>query len=149
MVWWGLFFIIILMNDNHFQISDDDFWYQIEAKLGKSGGVYILKSGRNKRPYVINRFLDADHDGRLYIGKAGCFLDRVIELKKSLSPNHVSAGHECGERWKKHIGIQEKYPYVSLFVELKADDHPRARESALLEAYMEQFGEYPPLNRVS
>lgn len=133
---------------NEFQIAHKEFWYQIEESHKTGGGVYVLFSKENGVRKPIPRLLEIDSEGKLYIGKADSFLDRVIMLKKSLSPDHISTGHECGVRWKIHKKIQERFPYESLHVALYPTDDPRGLESTMLKKYEKQFGELPPLNRV-
>jgi hypothetical protein len=136
------------MTHPPFQIADNNFWYYIERVFKEKGGVYILFSKQNDKIVPINRLLGSDANGVLYIGKADSFLDRVIELKKSLSPDHKSTNHECGYRWKKHDNINTNYPYQTLHVELIGSDHPRQLESDKMKEYEKHFGELPPLNRV-
>ena len=136
------------MTKNPFQIAAKDFWYDIEDVFNENGGVYVLFSKQNDTIVPINRLLGSDVNGVLYIGKADSFLDRVIDLKKSMSPKHKSTAHECGVRWKNHDGIYAKYPYESLYVRLIESDDPRKLESFRLKEYEEMFGELPPLNRV-
>lgn len=134
-----------------FRFADDDFWYQIRDKVGIKGGAYLLfsRTDSEKQPQPVNRLLGVDTKGFLYIGKADSYLDRVIELKKSLSPDHKSSGHECGARWKKHKGIRSKFPYETLHISLFPSENPFHEEKRLLEEYLESYGELPPLNRVS
>lgn len=129
-----------------FKVSDNKFWYQIEEVFKNKGGVYELFCKNNDDVIPVNRLLKEDVLGRLYIGKANYFLDRVIELKKSLSPNHASSGHECGVRWKEPL-IQEKFPYDKLWIRLEYSEDPRFLETKKLEDYRKEYGELPPLNR--
>ena len=137
------------MTNRGYRIADKDFWHNIEKDFGNGGGVYELfcmTPKINIKP--INRLLKKDNRGTLYIGKADCFLDRVIELKKSLSPDYTSRGHECGVRYKASDLIQEKFPFEYLYVELGGTPNPRTLEVELLDQYLKEFGEFPPLNRM-
>ena len=131
-----------------FYISSETMWHEINDIHGESGGVYILRCG-NEKPIITKRLLANDESGTLYIGKAGSFINRVAELKKSISPKYKSGSHECGARYKSHSGISNAFPYEQLYVNLAASDEPRAAESKLLKEYEEKYGELPPLNRVS
>ncbi|WP_448211717.1 hypothetical protein [Colwellia sp. MEBiC06753] len=82
-----------------FKISSENMWHEIYDVHGESGGVYILRCGSDK-PICTNRLLARDEDGTLYIGKANSFINRVAELKKSISPEYNSGSHECGTRYK-------------------------------------------------
>lgn len=134
-----------------FLVSANEFWHEINDAFENAGGVYILKSYEEdgKTPKKVNRLLDSDKDGVLYIGKASSFLDRVIELKKSLSPKHRSSNHECGARYKQHDDLPLQLPYSRLFVTLEQTSNSRELESEQLKKYQDKFGELPPLNRSS
>jgi len=133
-----------------FKISSEEMWHEINAQHGDSGGAYILKcDSGNGSPIPVDRLLSKDLDGILYIGKASSFLNRVADLKKSISPEYKSGSHECGSRFKQHSGISAAFPYESLYLNLVEDTEPRAVESTLLKEYEDKFGELPPLNRVS
>jgi hypothetical protein len=77
------------MNENLLLIQAKDFWDEINKLHQQRGGVYKLIAVKNGQRILVNRFLKTDNDGVLYIGKATSFLDRVIELKKSISPDCV------------------------------------------------------------
>jgi len=132
------------------RISSDRFWYDINDEFGDAGGVYILSCDDQHGVQIpIQRLLGTDSDGVIYIGMAQSFLDRVIDLKKSLSPDHLSRNHECGARHKDHVGISTQFPYESLHVKLIQSNNPKEKESSTLKEYIETYGELPPLNRVS
>lgn len=137
---------------NRFRISSETMWHEINDQFKETGGVYILKCSTDTNNFVpahINRLLTSDDNGILYIGKANSFIDRVAELKKSISPQYNSSSHECGSRYKDNPGISKKLPYNQLFIELVGSDNPRDTEEQLLQRYQDEFGELPPLNRVS
>lgn len=131
---------------------DDKMWYKIDSEFNTNGGVYILKCSKEMDSFVpiaVNRLLADDKDGILYIGKANTFINRVIDLKKSISPQYNSNSHECGTRYKMHKGLQEKFPFQNLYIELYGDENPLELEKILLTEYESTFGELPPINRVS
>jgi hypothetical protein len=132
-------------------LARSELWQEIHDRFGDKGGIYTLSclSQDDSRKVVpINRLLAEDAEGLLYIGMARSFLDRVINLKKSLSPEHVSQAHDCGVRYKGSETIQARFPYDRLLVTLTASDAPREAERAVLDRYKRRFGELPPLNRV-
>ena len=128
-------------------LSDTNPWNKINEQFGTKGGIYKIKAFNNNIPVTINRLLDFDKDGILYIGMALSYLDRVITLRKSTDPLYISTNHEFGLRYKQHSTIKIKFPYESLFIELLPCDNPNEVESAELIKYYEAFGELPPLNR--
>jgi len=132
------------------RIASPDFWYQVNEHFGTGGGIYMLScmhSEKAEEPMAVERLLGEDQDGVLYIGMALSFLDRVINLKKSLSPQHISRAHECGARYKGHSGICHRFPYERLLITFDGAGDARAAEREALQTYMQKFGELPPLNR--
>jgi hypothetical protein len=136
-------------TENLLQIGSSQFWNLIQDRHGKNGGVYKVIAMKDGRRIPISRLLGKDDEGILYIGKASSFIDRVIELKKSIDPNYSSGGHDCGVRYKKNPNIAMKFPYEVLHVELVQSQDPGALESMYLKEYQSKFGEVPPLNAVS
>lgn len=130
-----------------YQVVDNRLWDLINAEFGESGGVYIIVGIKNGEPIPVNRLLGKDLHGILYIGKARSFLDRVITLRKSVSPKYKGTSHEFGVRYKKHNRIQELYLRDSLYLELISTGEPDNEERKLLNKYYQAFGELPPLNR--
>ncbi len=142
----------MIHENNRIEISSEEMWHYINKKFGEKGGVYILKcstSFNNFVPIPINRLLDCDTNGILYIGKADSFIDRVPNLKKSISPHYNSNSHQCGSRYKSNHKFKEKFPFDKLYLELHESDYPRNLEKDFLDNYEESFGELPPFNRVN
>lgn len=134
------------MTSKRYKISDTEFWKKIDSDFNNGGGTYQLYSVDDfDNPIQINRLLKSDNQGISYIGKALKFLDRVIDLKKSLSPDHISESHECGVRYKNNL--RDKFPYEKLWIELKTVENIDEAEKKLLNDYENKFGELPPLNR--
>lgn len=131
---------------NRYSIADKHFWNQIKNDFNNQGGVYKLICMENNRPKKVERFLKTDNNGILYIGKAKDFLNRVIELKKSISPDYNSDSHYCGVRYKSNTEIMKKYPYENLFVILENVSDIDNKEKELLREYNKEFGELPPFN---
>jgi hypothetical protein len=130
----------------HFE--DDKFWELINQKYSTKGGVYKIIAVRDKKRIPINRFLGTDNNGILYIGKATSFLNRVINLKKSISPKLNGSAHICGRRYKSIPNIEKQFPYDILYVDLIQTDEPEVLERKLLNDYVSIFGEVPPLNAI-
>jgi hypothetical protein len=136
------------MTQDLLLLQDSNFWNSINERHKQNGGVYKIIAVRNETRVPINRFLGTDNDGVLYIGKATSFIDRVIELKKSIAPDYNGTGHICGRRYKANSNIGKQFPYEILFIELLQTDKPEELERFLLTTYAEKFGEVPPLNAI-
>jgi len=74
-----------------YRLADSDLWHQINKDFNTKGGVYRLIYQENNYPKPIGRFLGINTGGILYIGKANSFLDRVINLKKTIAPDFFSS----------------------------------------------------------
>jgi hypothetical protein len=136
------------MTTDILQIADEDFWEKVYERHQAKGGVYKIIAVNNYHRVPIKRFLGIDDEGILYIGKAISYLDRVINLKKSISPDYKGSGHICGRRYKSNSKIAEQFPYNYLHIELIQTDNPKQEEAKYLKEYFNKFGEAPPLNVV-
>ncbi|WP_295129102.1 hypothetical protein [uncultured Chitinophaga sp.] len=136
------------MTENLISFNDGDFYDLISARYVQKGGVYKIIAVRDGRRVPINRFLGTDNEGILYIGKATSFIDRVVNLKKSISPNYNGTGHICGRRYKSNPSIAKLFPYDILYTELIETDTPEKVEKRLLREYLTIYGEVPPLNAI-
>jgi hypothetical protein len=130
------------------KINSQDFWEHINNQHQQNGGVYKIIAVRNGERVPVNRFLGTDVNGVLYIGKATSFIDRVIELKKSIAPDYNGTGHICGRRYKANPNIVKLFPYDILHIELFQTDKPEELERNFLTEYANIFGEVPPLNAI-
>lgn len=130
-----------------YQLFSKTLWEEINKDFQEKGGAYRLfyKDGHNQT-HSINRFLGKDKEGILYIGKATSYLDRVLNLKKTIDPNLKTNSHICGRRYNKNGKIKEQFPYSNLFVQLIEDQSPEIKERELIDEYFNNFGEVPPLN---
>ena len=131
---------------NIYELSSDTLWNEINDDFEESGGAYRLFCKRGENIIPIQRLLGTDPSGILYIGSAISYLDRVIDLKKTIDPKYKSTPHIGGRRYNKNPRIAQRFPYVSLFIELIGDKNPESKEKGLLDAYFLKFGEVPPLN---
>ena len=129
-------------------IADTNLWNKINMQFQDKGGVYKIIAVQDEQRITIKRFLGYDRNGVLYIGKANSFLDRVINLKKSISPEYKGSSHICGRRYKANPSIAIQFPFEILFIELTQSDNPVDLEKNMLIDYRLVFGEVPPLNAV-
>lgn len=137
-----------MIGENLIRIADDDFWFIINDRFQTSGGIYKIIAVREGKRQTINRFLGTDLEGILYIGKAESFLDRVINLKKSISPKYNGTSHICGRRYKSNPNIAKQFPFENLYIQLTQSDSPETLEKSAIERYRLIFGEVPPLNAI-
>lgn len=135
-------------NELTVRLADEKNWHLIEAVFGNNGGIYRLFAVKNNEPCPIPRVLEVDTSGTLYIGKADRFLNRVIDLKKSILPSYRGQSHDAGKRYKKLAPLQEKFPVDELMIQLTRVDNPLEVERQELQAYINTFGEVPPLNAI-
>ena len=131
------------------QIKAESFWNRIHERHGEQGGVYKVIAFQDGQRVTIHRFLGQDADGVLYIGKANSFVKRVIELKKSISPDYDGDSHGCGKKYKSNPRIAAKFPFEILYMELIENNKPGELEKEYLKDYEKTFGEVPPLNQVT
>lgn len=136
-----------------YKISDEKLEAEIIKDFSNANGTYKLFWYKKDRPRKINRLLDVDCDGILYIGKTDKTLSyRVGSLASAIKSNTKhdqvepkEIGHKALAkkffRIRKHIDINDLYVEVS-----KVFDTPLKDESRLLEKYIAEFGELPPMN---
>lgn len=136
------------MSNGLLLFGNTELWQIINEKFATKGGVYKIIAARDGKRIPVNRFLGTDLEGVLYIGKATSFIDRVIDLNKSISPKYRGAKHICGRRYKSIPNIAKHFPYDMLCVELIQTDSPELLERQLLDEYTSIFGERPPLNAI-
>ena len=128
--------------------KDNDFGKLVNDRHTTKGGVYKIIAVREGKRIPINRFLGTDDNGVLYIGKATSFIERVIDLKKSISPDYNGTAHICGRRYKANPNIGKLFPYDILHIELIESDKPEELERKYLTEYANIYGEVPPLNAI-
>ncbi|MBK7432284.1 MAG: hypothetical protein IPI62_15560 [Bacteroidetes bacterium] len=130
------------------QLADKELWNKINLQHQTKGGVYKIIAFQNGQRIPIHRFLGSDETGVLYIGKATSYLERVIHLKTSISPDYSGSAHICGRRYRSNPNISSQFPYEILYLELNESNQPEELERELLKEYSMKFGEVPPLNAI-
>jgi hypothetical protein len=132
----------------YYKLDSKTLYQDIIAIHKEAGGVYKLVCLKQDEVVQLARVLSVDDEGVLYIGKANSFVDRVINLKKTLLPNYQSESHICGRRYNANTRMKEIFPVESLYVCLEQSEDSATLESQLLESYFQKFGEVPPLNAI-
>ncbi len=111
-------------------------------KLGP--GVYRLIA----KDRTIPRACGDDNSGTLYIGQTGALDGRIGELRKTLRPQDWKSGsHGAGKLLRETAVLSAKFSVEILATVYALSETPFECEDALIRAYVNQFGEGPPLNR--
>ena len=99
----------------------------------------------------LNRILDTDQSGTLYIGKADNLRKRLTNMRRAFSLEHKSTKHIAVRRYNTLKRIQEKFPVKRLVISIElVKDGMTARqlEKNTFSLYEKLLGERPPLNRL-
>lgn len=157
---------------NKYMITDNKLWEKVNEDFGPNPGIYrvhiLNANGSFER---INRMLDNDNEGIIYIGTSAKLSDRISTLKKSIcaaywqfNPNLYSnisyRDPYCHQVGKKLIQIPDffnKYHLENICLTLdlyKANSNNEnvvdygyyLLEEKLLNDYRLRFGERPFLN---
>ena len=145
-------------NDTHTHIS---------TAFGQHRGIYILRASRGHRDQLrsLRRLFCDDDAGTLYVGSGNPVVGRFgglrtgifaayKHLKSSGSPYVGLARHGVGN--KMSSSFVEAFKLKDLVIEILSWDAKqevppdydcRQHEAQVLAAYMERFGEAPPLKR--
>ena len=133
-----------------FDLTSEHLYSKMHDLYEKGGGVYIVRAidGQSGQRRSIPRTLAVDTTGILYVGKAISYVNRVIELKKSVLPNYKTMSHEFASRLAGNDGLSTTFLVSNLRVSLVGSSDPFELESKMLSDYEKRFGELPPFNRV-
>lgn len=121
-------------------------WTPFNAELGGAlpqPGAYVLGLKRNGRPATIYRLLGIDKSGTLDIGQTTNLKVRLHKLWRCVSADDVR-GHSAGWRYRD-LRLHERLG-GELQISWRNDPNCYALEGATMKAYVEAFGELPPLN---
>ena len=106
-------------------------------------GIYLLKNSGS-----VTRVLGHDNNGVLYIGQGQIFSNTGSRVGKLINAiNGTDDKHVGGVRYRNHL--LNKFPLENLLVEIEFMKNSREGEIILLSKYLNEFGELPPLNRLS
>lgn len=114
-------------------------------------GVYrIYAKTQNNVPIPITRFCGTDHSGLLYIGQtSGQNLRiRLYQFYASSNTEMLTRNHSGGLKYCNNPIIRETLGENHLlYFDYELNEKPNKREEQLLQEYITEFGEYPPLNK--
>jgi hypothetical protein len=114
-------------------------------------GVYRLVALASEsdpmKPAVLNRVCGQDSTGTLYIGRSGRLNDRLNLLRLSLQKRVRFTRHGAIDMLNRVPLMKLTFPPNRLAIALLSTGRStRIVESSLIEAYMNSFGDTPPLN---
>jgi hypothetical protein len=118
--------------------------YNNITSLGRSHTVsrHALRDGSSLDRIPLNRVCGVDETGTLYIGRSQeSLLNRLASLIATHHHGFTAAPHR-----KLCKGLAALFPDDKLAFSWEATDDPKLRESKLLWAYEDVFGELPPIN---
>ena len=112
-------------------------------------GVYRLigleKDNDLTNPATLSRICGQDSSGTLYIGESGWLNQRLNQLRRSLKREDT---HGAIRTWRSTPVLKSRFPPNRLGVGIlfTAVGMSAAVEQDLIQAYMNSFGDTPPLN---
>lgn len=116
---------------------------------GEDGpGVYRLVAvdpGGN--PVAIRRVCGDDASGTLYMGQGGSVFGRIGLLRRTLRPDYKPGDHPAGIRYLRIGRLKTRLDLPFLATSCALSEPPDQAEGRLIESYVAEFGELPPLNR--
>ena len=146
----------------------NDTWTHISNAFGESPGIYILRVGAGAGSVASfqspRRLFDVDETGRLYVGSGIPVINRFGGLRTGVYAAYGflrSSGKPYGNvsahgaARKMSASFMKAYLLEDLVIdvvswdagdEVPPDYNCRHHEAQVLAAYMERFGEAPPLN---
>jgi hypothetical protein len=111
-------------------------------------GVYRiigLATDKAFKPAAISRACGEDVSGTLYVGESRWLNERLNQFRRSLRGEDT---HGASRLWRQSMTLKSKFPSNQLGI---ATFFTRVRmheviESDLIRAYLDSFGDTPPLN---
>jgi hypothetical protein len=100
-----------------------------------------------EKPATIKRLHGRDTTGTLYIGQAGNLYQRLDQFQRSVRIR-FSRGHMAGVWWQQCWLLSEMFPPARLaFATMRTPvGTSEGTEFDLIRAYLNSFGDTPPLN---
>jgi hypothetical protein len=117
----------------------------------KKPGVYIIYAYNKKNKSIkINRFVECDEKGILYIGRT-LKQNLSIRLKNFLLSSikeKKTNNHSGGNKYNENYIIKRKLgEHILKFQITYIGPDSKNKEATALKNYRNKFGEYPPLNK--
>lgn len=138
------------MNNSEIIIDvlHSSFYEQItKISPAKNTGIYILRKYNSKGVITpIPRLIKLDTEGILYIGKSDDLTRRLGVLVNLINGTTKTGKHSMGRRFQEVSILKQHIKPENLKLHITIIDKPRELESKLLDKYLNEFGELPPLN---
>jgi len=111
-------------------------------------GVYKIYLYSKDKPITINRFLENDKNGLLYIGAAERtkIKNRLINFLRTKDLDFKQNSHSAGYKVKTQHKIQNLIDKNTLMYKVIISKEAKKEEKILLNNYTNLYGEVPPLN---
>ena len=114
-------------------------------------GIYRIYAKTDQNiPIPITRFCNTDQSGLLYIGRTtGQNLKtRLYQFYASSNVDMLTHNHSGGLKYCNNAIIRQTLgENHSLYFDYELNENPTELEAQLLQEYIAEFGEYPPLNK--
>ena len=112
-------------------------------------GVYRLVALANTegdpKPAQLDRVCGSDPTGTLYIGEAGGLSERLNQMRRSFGRED---SHGASSFWRQSSALRARFPLTKLGIALlyTGTKVRQMVERDLVRAYLNSFGDTPPLN---
>ena len=128
----------------HFMVDDGYFSKKDHGFCGVYRLIGLATENRFK-PAAISRACGEDASGTLYVGESGWLNERLNQLRRSL---HGEDTHGASDMWRQSELLKSTFPSNKLGVSMLFTDvlmHGFV-ERDIIRAYLNSFGDTPPLN---
>jgi excinuclease UvrABC nuclease subunit len=110
-------------------------------------GVYLIRllsaSGNFQK---INRVINTDDNGLLYIGKSENLRTRIKSLTKTINNLDSTNNHIFGVKYNRNSLFKKTFLPKQLSIIFTTETNCKNKEDELLKNYLHKFGELPPFN---
>jgi hypothetical protein len=112
----------------------------------KCPGVYYLRYKPNRKFASVSRANGEDKKGTIYIGKSQNLRERLWALYRVIFEPGLDRGHVAANRYIRSRALLTAFPPSSLWLEWNITENCDEEEKIRQKAYMDKYGELPPLN---
>lgn len=112
-------------------------------------GIYkIYLCDNDGKPKLINRVAKSDSTGLIYIGASykQTIGVRLKNFLNTMNQNRSTNNHTAGNKISNNKILISVIEGNSLYFKCEQDSAPQSYEKTLIDKYIAEFGEKPPLN---